>query len=158
MDVEVKFIDDIANDPHPEHTVRVGFAALTPVMKELAASVQAEFGEETTVQHFSAVAGTLKNGPNGVKDDGVQLLEVFDQQVSKWTAVHRLAAAQHIPRERVAAIGDEINDLAMIEGAGLGIAMGNAVPAVKKAAKVHTAGHHEDGVARAIEKLLSGEW
>lgn len=157
MDVEVKFIDDIMNDPHPEHTVRVGFAALTPDMQGLAESVQREFGHETTVQHFSAVAG-INGGPQGVRDDGVQLLEVFDRQVNKWTAVHQLAHGQGIPRERVAAIGDEINDIALIDGAGLGIAMGNAVPEVKKVAQQITAGHHEDGVARAIEKLLSGEW
>jgi hydroxymethylpyrimidine pyrophosphatase-like HAD family hydrolase len=72
--------------------------------------------------------------------------------------VHRLALEQRIPRERIAAIGDEVNDIAMIEGAGLGIAMANAVPQVKKAAKVETASNADDGVARAIEKILSGEW
>ncbi len=157
MDVEVKFIDDIAHDPHPEHTVRVGFAATTTVMHELARGVHAAFGRETLTQHFAAVLGVSKS-PHGVKDDGIQILEVFDRQVSKWTAVHRLAQEQGIPRERVAAIGDEVNDVAMIEGAGLGIAMANAVPAAKKAARIETRSYAEDGVAWAIERIVRGEW
>jgi len=164
MDVEVKFVEHIDHDKHPEHTVRVGFAALTPVMMQLAKSVQAEFGNETSVQHFPAVAGIKermaegRRGTEGVRDENVQLLEVFDRQVSKWTAIYRLAQAQGIPRERVAAIGDEVNDLTMIEGAGLGIAMGNAVDQIKKVANVETADHTHDGVAVAIDKILRGEW
>lgn len=158
MDVEVKFIDDIAHDPHPEHTVRVGFAATASIMLDLARGVHQRFGHETLTQHFAAVMGVVPGSALGVKDDRVHLLEVFDRQVNKWTAVHRLAQEQGIPRERVAAIGDEVNDIAMIEGAGLGIAMANAVPAAKKAAKIETRSNAEDGVAWAIGKILSGEW
>jgi Cof subfamily protein (haloacid dehalogenase superfamily) len=158
MDVEVKFIDRIEDDPHPEHTVRVGFAAIADQMRDLAASVHAEFGKETLTQHFSAVAGSLKDGPIGVKDESIHLLEVFDPQVNKWSAIHRLALGQGIPRERIAAIGDEVNDVAMIEGAGLGIAMGNAVDAVKNVADAHTRSNADDGVAHAIDMILAGEW
>lgn len=158
MDVEVKFIDHIRHDPHPEHTVRVGFAATAEVMRELARSVAQQFGHETFTQHFAAVAGSAKSGPHGAKDESVHLLEVFDPQVNKWTAVHRLALMQGIPRERVAGIGDEINDLQLVEGAGLGIAMGNAIPVVKNAANRLAPTNAEDGVAFAIERILSGEW
>lgn len=158
MDVEVKFIDSAVHDPHPEHTVRVGFAATADVMRDLAAGVQAEFGKEAATQHFAAVAGADDKSPHGIKDNGIHLLEVFDAQVSKWTAVHRLALEQSIPRERIAAIGDEINDLAMIQGAGLGIAMENAVESVKNAAQQHTLSYADDGVAHAIDRILSGAW
>lgn len=158
MDVEVKFADSILADGHPEHTVRVGFAAEAARMADLAAGVKAEFGRETLTQHFAAVAGSSMTSREGGKDDSIHLLEVFDPQVSKWTAVHRLALEQRIPRERIAAIGDEINDLAMIEGAGLGIAMANATEAVKRAARIETRSNAEDGVAFAIERILAGEW
>lgn len=158
MPVEVRFIDDIAHDPHPEHTVRVGFAATSAVMHELARGVHQGFGHETLTQHFAAVAGVHPNQPHGVRDDSIHLLEVFDRQVNKWTAVHRLALEQGMPRERIAAIGDEVNDVAMIEGAGLGIAMANAVPAVKKAARIETKSNADDGVAWAIGKIMRGEW
>lgn len=158
MDVEVKFVDTLAADEHPEHTVRVGFAATASIMRDLAKGVHDEFGRETTTQHFAAVSGDLTRGPFGTKDESVHLLEVFDPQVSKWTAVHRLALEQGIPRERIAAIGDEINDMAMIQGAALGIAMGNAIEPIKKSAKRIARTNAEDGVAEAIGRILSGEW
>lgn len=180
MPVLVKFIDHIDSDEHPEHTVRVGFAAEAPVMLELARTVKEAFGRETTTQHFAAVAGTkdaektadarsgvadpggARRGDYGVKDERVHLLEVFDPQVNKWTAIHRLALEQRVPRERIACIGDEVNDLAMIEGAvaggGLGIAMGNAIETLKAAANAHTESYKEDGLARAIDRMLNGEW
>jgi hydroxymethylpyrimidine pyrophosphatase-like HAD family hydrolase len=158
MDVEVKFADSLDADDHPEHTVRVGFAATASIMRDLAAGVYAAFGRETTTQHFAAVSGDLKRGPHGSKDESVHLLEVFDPQVSKWTAIHRLALEQGIPRERIAAIGDEVNDLAMIEGAALGIAMGNAIEPVKKAAQRIARSNADDGVAEAIGRILTGEW
>jgi hypothetical protein len=57
-----------------------------------------------------------------------------------------------------AAIGDEINDVPMIRNAGLGIAMGNAIPAVKDIAARTTLRNDEDGVAHAVDKILEGEW
>ncbi len=158
MDVIVRQVDSIEEDAHPEHTVRVGFAAVADVMHALAESVHAEFGPETMTQHFAAVAGSKDSGAHGAKDERVHLLEVFDPQVSKWTAIHRLALEQGIDRDRIAAIGDEVNDVAMIEGAGLGIAMGNAVDAVREAADMHTKSNAEHGVAHAIDRVLVGEW
>lgn len=158
MDVEVRFVGSIDDDEHPEHTVRVGFAALTDVMRDLAARITARFGREIMAHHFAAVSGVGDDGPIGVKDDTVHLLEVFDPKVSKWTAIHRIALEHGIDRNRIAAIGDEVNDLAMIQGAALGIAMGNAIDALKDAADVTTESHADDGVARAIDRILSGEW
>ena len=52
------------------------------------------------------------------------------------------------------AIGDNENDLSMIEYAGLGVAMGNAVPLVKEAANVVTKTNEEHGVAEAIKTYV----
>lgn len=157
MDIEVKFIDHPDHDPHPEHTVRVGFAAHTARMLDLSRSVSEAFGERTTVQHFAAVSGADGSAEGG-KDDAIHLLEVFDRQVNKWSAVRHIAAELGVPRERIAAIGDEVNDLPMIEGAALGIAMDNAVPAVSKAADRHTRDNASDGVGHAIDQILEGVW
>ncbi len=56
----------------------------------------------------------------------------------------------------VVAIGDDINDLEMIAQAGLGIAMGNAVPAVRAAARWHVPAHDACGLATAVDDLLAG--
>jgi 5-amino-6-(5-phospho-D-ribitylamino)uracil phosphatase len=157
MGVQVRFVRALEEDDHPEHTIRVGFAAHESVMRELGASVHDAFGRETRTQHFAAVAGS-KDGSGGVKDEAIHLLEVFDPQVSKWTAIHRLARDQRIERSRIAAIGDEINDIAMLEGAHLAIAMGNAVDALKDVADVIAPSFADDGVAHAIDKILAGAW
>jgi Cof subfamily protein (haloacid dehalogenase superfamily) len=71
--------------------------------------------------------------------------------VSKGAAAERLAARLGIAREEVMALGDSGNDLAMVEWAGLGVAMGNASPAVQAAADVIAPTQAEDGAAWAIE-------
>lgn len=74
--------------------------------------------------------------------------------VSKGTALAALAHDLGIPRENVMAIGDQENDLSMIEWAGLGLAMGNAIPEVKAAAAAVLPTVQEDGVAQAIQQYI----
>jgi len=122
MNVEVKFVDHIDHDPHPEHTVRVGFAAMATIMRDLARTVHDEFGQETLTQHFAAVAGFKKGEPHGVRDESVHLLEVFDRQVNKWTAVHRLALVEDdILDGAVAEHGDRTGEAArgLVDGGHL---------------------------------------
>ena len=52
------------------------------------------------------------------------------------------------------AIGDENNDIEMIEYAGLGVSMGNAPAAIKALADVTTTSNEEDGVATAIKRYV----
>jgi hydroxymethylpyrimidine pyrophosphatase-like HAD family hydrolase len=63
-----------------------------------------------------------------------------------------------VPESRTCAIGDQTNDLSMITHAGLGIAMGNAHEKVMAASKRQTERCENAGVARALERVLSGEW
>lgn len=52
------------------------------------------------------------------------------------------------------AVGDQENDLTMLQFAGTSVAMGNAIPAVKQTARFETASNAEDGVALAIERFV----
>jgi Cof subfamily protein (haloacid dehalogenase superfamily) len=81
-------------------------------------------------------------------------LEILDPRVSKGNAVKLLAEKLGITREEVICIGDGENDLSMIEYAGCGVAMANAVSLVKEVAQFHTLSNNENGVAYAIEKLV----
>jgi hydroxymethylpyrimidine pyrophosphatase-like HAD family hydrolase len=56
--------------------------------------------------------------------------------------------------DEVMACGDSDNDITMIEAAGLGIAMANAVPKILNIANAVTLSNDEDGVAYAIEKWV----
>ncbi|MOA65995.1 Sugar phosphatase YidA [compost metagenome] len=55
------------------------------------------------------------------------------------------------------AIGDSWNDHEMLEAAGLGVAMGNAIPALKEIAGYITASNNEDGVKQVIDKFVLGK-
>ncbi len=81
-------------------------------------------------------------------------LEVMNSGVTKGNAVKILAQMYGIDREEIIAIGDNENDISMIEYAGLGIAMGNAEEALKAAADYITGDYMADGVAEAIEKFI----
>ena len=58
-----------------------------------------------------------------------------------------------MPIEKCCAIGDNLNDLSMIEAAGLGVAVGNAVDGLKAAANYVAVTNDEGAVARVIEKF-----
>jgi Cof subfamily protein (haloacid dehalogenase superfamily) len=81
-------------------------------------------------------------------------IEVMNMGVSKGNSVRILAEMYGIKREEIVAIGDNENDISMIEYAGLGIAMENGVDKAKAAAKYVTSHHDKDGVADAIEKFI----
>jgi len=82
------------------------------------------------------------------------ILEVTSSRASKWAALAELAAEMGIAPEEIMAVGDDRNDASMVAGAGLGIAMGNAVDAVKQVADHVTAANDADGVALAIEHFV----
>ncbi|MGH7727625.1 MAG: Cof-type HAD-IIB family hydrolase [Vulcanimicrobiaceae bacterium] len=81
---------------------------------------------------------------------------VLSREASKKNALARLCADFQILPERVLAIGDSRNDVPMLRWAGVGVAMGNALPEVKENVRYVTAGNADDGVALAIERFLPG--
>lgn len=82
-------------------------------------------------------------------------LEVIAAGVSKWAALRRYADGIGVPERAICAVGDALNDLPMIRGAGLGVAMGNADPAVKAAAAWTTGRNDEDGLVTLIDRLMA---
>lgn len=82
--------------------------------------------------------------------------EIIDVSASKWNALKALADEWGILPEEIMAIGDQGNDLSMIEHAGVGVAMGNAPDYVKEKANFVTSTIDRDGVAEAIERFVMG--
>ena len=78
--------------------------------------------------------------------------EISLKDVNKWNALEYLINKMDIKKEEVIAIGDNINDKEMIENAGLGIAMGQSTPVIKKIANFITDDNDNEGVKKAIEK------
>ena len=85
---------------------------------------------------------------------GSYILEILSPGAGKWAAVRRLAEAEGISAGEIAAVGDDRNDVDLVSGAALGIAMGNAVPELRAAADLVVAGNDRGGVAEAIEAVL----
>lgn len=81
--------------------------------------------------------------------------EVSAQNVDKWNAIENLIKILCISKEEVVAIGDNANDLKMIQNAGLGIAMGESAPYIKQSADKVALGNDENGVAQALEEIFN---
>jgi 5-amino-6-(5-phospho-D-ribitylamino)uracil phosphatase len=78
----------------------------------------------------------------------------MDKMCSKASSVVTLAQYLNIPLSEVMAIGDNVNDLAMLQEVGWGVAMGQASDMIKDAADAVTTSNAEEGVARAIERYI----
>ena len=79
---------------------------------------------------------------------------VMPSGVSKGDGLRRLAQLLGIGLCEVMAVGDNLNDLEMLDAAGLGVAMGNAEPETRARADYVTASVDDEGVARAIERFI----
>lgn len=79
--------------------------------------------------------------------------EISAKNVDKWNAIEFLMEKMEINTEEIVAIGDNMNDKKMIENAGLGIAMGQSHPEVKKVAKQIITSNAENGVANILMKI-----
>lgn len=81
-------------------------------------------------------------------------IEIVSAGSSKGGSLTTLCGRLGIPMERVIACGDAGNDLSMVQAAGLGIAVENAVPELKAAADAVTSDCDRDGIAEVIEKYI----
>lgn len=79
-------------------------------------------------------------------------LELTAPGVAKSSALRHLAALWHIPLEQTMAIGDGENDLPMMQAAGLGVGMGNALAQVRATLTTFVADNDHAGVAEALHK------
>jgi len=82
------------------------------------------------------------------------ILDILNRDCSKGHALRRWAEHHSIPREQIMAIGDNYNDLEMLEFAGLPIVMGNASEDLRQNGWKVTASNAESGVAQALEELF----
>lgn len=103
----------------------------------------------------------LENLKKDLKDYDVLLvgpgwLEIMPKGVSKASALSKIAEKLGYTMDNVMAFGDAENDLAMLEQAGIGVAMGNGMDAAKEVANVVTKTNDENGIGLVIDQLLEG--
>lgn len=97
---------------------------------------------------------TRKVIKQGTEDISIEYYytEISLKDVNKWNALQYLIKKLDIKKDELIAIGDNINDKEMIENAGIGIAMGQSMPEIKKIADYVTENNEDEGVKKAIEK------
>jgi len=82
------------------------------------------------------------------------IIEIVKKGMNKAVGLKKVAQHYNIPKERIIAFGDEDNDMEMIDFAGVGVAMGNAIEPLKNIATHVTKTNEEDGIAEFLEEYL----
>ena len=140
---DVGHVETAPEQAHHDDVLMIGcFAARAP-LAALQAAIAKHHGDA-----FATVLVESKKTPGWY-------LETTRAHVNKWYALRRLAADAGVAADAICAVGDSLNDLPMIRGAGFGVAMGNAEPVVQAAADWITGANHEDGLVPLIDRLLA---
>ncbi|GGK26733.1 phosphatase YwpJ [Caldalkalibacillus thermarum] len=84
-------------------------------------------------------------------------LELTSLEATKGKALKKAAHLLRIPLSEVVAIGDNLNDVSMLQIAGFSVAMGNAAEEVKQICDFITLTNDQHGVAHVIDRLLGGQ-
>lgn len=112
--------------------------AVTPLPPALLDDLQAAVGSEVSLY----------------LTDGGCTIQAAAKQVSKLTGIEAICTDLGLAEDEIAVFGDDLNDLPMLTRYPVSIAMGNAVPEAKAAARYVTTTCDEDGVAHAIADIL----
>ncbi len=102
--------------------------------------------EKELQQKYGSVASIYRSEPF--------FIEIMPKNVDKASSLDKMLETVGMTRENAICCGDGFNDVSMIKYAGIGVAMGNAQPAVKEAADYITATNDEDGLVQVIEKFI----
>ena len=123
--------------------VQIGFAAGLTELRE--------FAEHLTRALSGASVSIIKTEyPN----EDLALLDVLAVDANKSSALNFLSTLIGVPISETLAIGDNWNDLDMLEAAGLGVVMANAVEELREKGFAQTTTNDEAGVAKAIHRYV----
>lgn len=124
-------------------TVHVSFSGTCASMAEMEQVLKVELGASVNI--LTTVYTSLN----------FTLIDILPPDASKGIAVEKLAAINGLSAESVMVMGDNFNDLEMLEYAGTPVLMGNAAPELLERAEFHTTlSNDENGVALAIERFI----
>lgn len=137
MPLQIKSVDDMSAD---EHYIKFMFIDETEIIDKLVANMPKELQDNYYI---------VQSTPN--------FLEVMHKESTKGNGLAILADKLGIDLAKTMALGDQHNDLTMIQQAGLGIAMANAVDEIKDNADFITTSQNDDGVGLAVEKWVLGK-
>ncbi len=142
MDVRVRRVGRLADAADRPEVLRISAVMQAARARSLAEQLQARFDGRLNVHAILA--------PNY----HVTIVEAHAADANKMTALKYVAQGLRIASRRIAAVGDDINDLPMIRGAGLGVAMLHAPQSLLDAADRVA----RDGLAAFVRRLAAGRF
>lgn len=142
LKMDVQYVPSLATFDHA-HTLRVGICCSVGDSLRVVPVLHEQYGQRAMMHHLL------------VPGMDCEVLELFDPAVNKWSGVQYIAKLHGIAAEQIVAIGDDLNDLPMIENVGLGVAMGNAREGLRPAADRVIGRNTEDGLADFLDELTS---
>lgn len=141
----VHHVVNLADEIENLETVHVSFSGKCAPMVEMEQVLKNELG--ATVNILTTVYPRLD----------FTLIDILPPDASKGIAVEKLAAINNLTAENVMVMGDNFNDLEMLEYAGTAVLMGNAAHELLENENFHqTLSNDENGVALAIERFILG--
>ena len=111
-------------------------------------------GEPELIQEVKAEAEKHFHSYLSIYCSDPFFLEIMPQGIDKAHSLTKLLTSIGLSTDAMICCGDGYNDLTMIETAGLGVAMANAQPLVKKSADYITKSNDEDGVLHVINEFM----
>ncbi|MGB3374515.1 MAG: HAD family hydrolase [Microbacterium sp.] len=140
---------------HKRHPDSMGGVPLADVLRAPSLKLVIRHPSVPIPEIFAALQSLGLSGFEATMS-GAPFVEVMAQGVTKATGLAQVCARLGVERDEVLAFGDALNDLEMLQWAGHGVAVANAIDVVRDAADEVTASNAEEGVAQVIERMLAG--
>jgi Cof subfamily protein (haloacid dehalogenase superfamily) len=142
----VLHVSDLADVIAEHEIIHISFSGSCARMAKMAEFLESELADTITL--LSTIYTSLD----------FTLLDILPPDASKGRGVEKLAMLNNLAAENVMAIGDNFNDVEMLEFAGTGVVMGNADPNLLERAEFYTTvTNNENGVAAAIDRFILKE-
>lgn len=107
-----------------------------------------------TFQQLQPELAAFEGRIKALISDKVEMIQLMSPTASKGEALYVMLQRWGEDFTNVVAFGDDVNDVEMLRESGLGVAMANAVDALKSVANRITLSNDEDGVALVLEALM----
>ena len=139
----VSHVDDLDEVLADHEVIHVSFSGTCVRMDEMIEVLKNELGDTVTVL------------PTIYPRRDFTLIDILPPDASKGKGVEKLALLNHLTADEVMTMGDNFNDVEMLEFAGTGVVMGNADPRLRERDEFYTTvTNDEGGVAAAIERFI----
>jgi len=169
-DISSNLINDCLKDPEIMHVLatneNVSYTNKTnPEDKRMSHYHEFDFSTNNNISYLKI--SIISDNPNSVEKialaypeldflhyKGENFYRFANKNAVKWNAIKAVSDFYNINTDMFVAFGDDMNDLEMIKNCGIGVAVDNALDAVKNVAKYTCETNNNDGVAKWLEKNI----